>query len=266
MNNENDSHSNDQLEDDRRLSNSKKNHIRSVDRALDLLCCFVERKQWTLTELTEKTGLHKTTVFRLLATLVDRGFLQRDTETEKYRLGIRIWELAAHMDQTNDLSILFLPEMTKLRDQLNETVSLYIRDGLERIRIQSVESQQTIRRVAPVGERMSLAVGASSKVLVAFAKHELIKQVVETCAGIEQIDFIDFAKKIDWVRKHGYAISYAERESGTAAIAVPILNRQASIVAALAVSGPISRMDEEQIDTFLPHLREAAQQMRNKLV
>lgn len=104
-----------------------------------------------MTEIAERTGLNKSTVFRLLATLESKGFVKRDPDTEKYQLGFRIWELSAHLNRSKDPAVLFLPEMERLRDELDETVSLYVYDGIERIRIQAVESNQAIRRVAPVG-------------------------------------------------------------------------------------------------------------------
>jgi IclR family KDG regulon transcriptional repressor len=141
----------------------KKFTVRAAERALDILLCFTEKREWSLTEIAQHTGLNKSTVYRLLVTLEGKGFLRRNPETEKYRLGFRIWELSANLSQSDDPAVLFLPEMERLRDELEETVSLYIRDGMERVRIQAVESHQTIRRVAPIGDRMPLTVGASSR-------------------------------------------------------------------------------------------------------
>ncbi|TGU71893.1 MarR family transcriptional regulator, partial [Mesorhizobium sp. M00.F.Ca.ET.186.01.1.1] len=144
-----------------------KANVRSVERALDILLCFTDATDLGLSEISSRLSLHKSTVHRLLATLENKGFLIRDVQTEKYRLGFRIWELSANLTHNDDPATLLLPEMERLRDLVEETISLYVRDGNERIRIQAVQSRQPIRRVAPIGARMPLAVGASSKVLVA---------------------------------------------------------------------------------------------------
>jgi DNA-binding IclR family transcriptional regulator len=142
--------------------------VRAVERALDILLCFTDSSDLSLTEISSRVQLHKSTVHRLLASLEGKGFLLRDAATEKYRLGFRLWELSANLSQSDDPGLILLPELERLRDQLGETISLYVRDGYERVRIQAVQSNHAIRRVAPVGARMPLHVGASSKVLVAF--------------------------------------------------------------------------------------------------
>lgn len=244
---------------------SERKTVRAVERALDILLCFLQRSSLSLTEIAELTQLNKSTVYRLLTTLEEKGFLIRDPETEKYRLGFRIWELSVHLDASNDPAILFLPEMERLRDRLDETVSLYIRDGYERVRIQAVESRQAIRRVAPVGARMSLAVGASSKVLMAFASPSFVEKVIQSPHWPDDVDPALYREQLKKIQQDGYAISIEEREAGTAAIAVPIFNRNNQIVAALAVSGPVQRMSQAQMRSFLPELTKAVEKMGKML-
>lgn len=118
------------------------------------------------------------------------------------------------MSRSDDPAILLLPAMERLRDRLGETVSLYLRDGSERIRIQAVQSDQAIRRVAPVGVRLPLSVGASSKVLMAFATDEDREELMN---GPEWPVFIDpavYLAQMGDIRDNGYATSYEEREPG----------------------------------------------------
>ncbi|QOS76785.1 IclR family transcriptional regulator [Paenibacillus sp. JNUCC31] len=235
--------------------------VRAVERALDILLCFTTRSDLGLTEIASQIGLHKSTVHRLMATLEERGFVIRDAATEKYRLGIRIWELSAHMSRSDDPAILLLPAMERLRDRLGETVSLYLRDGSERIRIQAVQSDQAIRRVAPVGVRLPLSVGASSKVLMAFATEEDREDLMN---GPEWPVFIDpkvYLAQMGDIREHGYATSYEEREPGAAAVSVPIMDRRGNIAAALSLSGPVSRLSQKTLHEYAPVLKEAATQM-----
>ncbi|MFB5268603.1 IclR family transcriptional regulator [Paenibacillus enshidis] len=235
--------------------------VRAVERALDIMMCFTEATDLGLTEIAAKIGLHKSTVHRLLTTLEERGFIIRNAATEKYRLGIRIWELSTHMSRNEDPAVLLLPLMEKLRDRLGETVSLYIRDGDERIRIQAVQSAQAIRRVATVGARMPLSVGASGKVLVAFASPEELEQLkkgpeLQALAGDEA-----YWKQLEEIRVKGYATSYEEREPGAAAVSAPIMNHKGEITAALSVSGPVSRLSPETLHEFAPVIVEAGKEM-----
>src|SRR5690606_37749576 len=113
------------------------------------------------------------------------------------RLGFRLWELSANLTQSDDPGVILQPELEKLRDALGETVSLYVRDGKERIRIQAVQSNQPIRRVARVGARLPLYVGASSKVLIAFDEPAVIDMVLNDEQWPSSIDKATFQNQLN---------------------------------------------------------------------
>lgn len=239
----------------------EKRTVRAVERALDVLLCFAEKAEWGLSEIAAHTGLHKSTVHRLLATLEDRGFVNRDEANEKYRLGLRVLELSSNLSREDDLSVVLLPQMEKLRDELGETVSLYVRDRGERVRIQAVQSTQIIRRVAAVGVRLPLSVGASSKVLLAFVDESVRQEVLSDPAWPTAIDRAKFARQLEAIRSLGYATSSEEREPGAAAVSAPIFNRAGKLVAALAVSGPSNRLTPDVMQQHAPAIMEAARKM-----
>ncbi|WP_139491407.1 IclR family transcriptional regulator [Brevibacillus dissolubilis] len=239
----------------------QKSTVRAVERALDVLLCFTDETELTLSEISTKISLHKSTVHRLLASLESKGFLIRDSQTDKYRLGFRIWELSANMTHADDPAIMLLPEMESLRDLLGETISLYVRDGRERIRIQAVQSNQPIRRVAPVGVRMPLAVGASSKVLMAYADPADVADVLADDNWPEWVDRDLFREQLAQIQKQGYATSIEEREVGAAAVAAPIFDRHGKVVAALSVSGPSNRLTEEKMKEISMPIRQSAARM-----
>ncbi|UYZ14598.1 IclR family transcriptional regulator [Brevibacillus sp. WF146] len=238
-----------------------KTNVRAVERALDILLCFTDSTDLGLSEIASRLSLHKSTVHRLLATLENKGFLIRDAQTEKYRLGFRIWELSANLTHSDDPATVLLPEMERLRDLVGETVSLYVRDGNERIRIQAVQSNQPIRRVAPIGARMPLFVGASSKVLVAYAEPEVLEAVLNDPEWPESIDREAYLEQLEQIRAQGFATSVEERELGAAAVAAPIFNRNGKLVAAIAASGPSNRLTPEKMREFARPIMEAAYRM-----
>lgn len=239
--------------------------VRAVERALDILVCFTTETDLSLTEIASRIGLHKSTVHRLLTTLEERGFLIRNQETDKYRVGLRIWELAAKSSRDDDPALILLPEMEKLRDLIGETVSLYLRDGKERIRIQAVQSNQAIRRVAPIGMRAPLTVGASSKVLFIFAQEEVQQQLLQTLDWSGEEEKQSYLDQLEAIRRLGYATSSEEREPGAAAVSVPIFDRSHHLAAALAVSGPVHRLTKQKMQQFAPAISEAAVRMGNML-
>lgn len=235
--------------------------VRAVERALDILLCFTDSTDLGLMEISNRVSLHKSTVHRLLASLEGKGFVIRDPATDKYRLGFRVWELSANLAQTDDPAIILLPEMERLRDALGETISLYVRDGNERIRIQAVQSKQAIRRVAPVGARLPLYVGASSKVLLAYAEAEVQERIIHGENWSGTIERQAFIRQLAEIRKSGYATSIEEREPGAAAVAAPIMNRDHKLVAALSVSGPANRLTAEKMSKHAAQIIEAAKRM-----
>jgi len=235
--------------------------VRAVERALDILLCFTQDTDLGLTEIASKIDLHKSTVHRLLATLEEKGFLIRNPATEKYRLGIRIWELSTHLPDFDESAAVLVPAMERLRDRLGETVSLYLRDGNERVRIQAVQSQQAIRRVAQIGARLPLSVGASSKVLAAYAPPEVLKELIESPGWPDYVERDVYKEQLKEVIRLGYATSFEEREPGAAAVAVPVTGRSGKVVAALSLSGPVSRLSRETLVEYAAVLQEVASEM-----
>lgn len=239
--------------------------VRAVERALDILSVFTGETELSLTEIAAKTSLHKSTAHRLLASLEGKDFVTRNAETEKYRLGFRIWELAANLSQTDDPAQQLQPEMERLRDAIGETISLYVRDGGERIRIQAVQSNLEIRRVAPIGARLPLSVGASSKVLIAFSEPEVQRALLKEIKWADKSEKQRFVDRLESIHDNGYATSVEEREPGAAAVAAPIFNRSHKLVAALAVSGPSNRLTVEKMREHAPLIITAANRMGKML-
>lgn len=230
--------------------------VRAVDRALDILLCFAGNDGgMSLSDIARHVGLHKSTVHRLLTSLVHKGFLRKHPQSDKYLIGWSVLELLSHIYQADDLSTIVLPEMARLRDETGESVSLYIRSNLERLRIQAVESNEPIRNVASVGKKYPLYVGASGKVLLAFGEQELVQQVLADATIPKDFAREDFLRQLDEIRSQGYAISIQERDAGAAAIAAPVFARAREYVAALSVSGPVSRFTERKMHACIPLLK-----------
>jgi len=222
--------------------------VRSVERALDILSAFIgSEKNLSLTEIANKVDLHKSTVHRLLNSLEARGYVEKLAESERYRLGNKIIELSSHAARSSDLIQTAVPEMTRLRDELGETVSLYILDRHDRIRLHAIEGTQTVRRIAIIGQRLPLYAGASSKILLAFLPEQEQDKIFKTPYWSPAIDIRKFRQTFEGIRKNQYATSFGEREPGVASIAAPVFFENGTIAAALSISGPIDRFTEKQI-------------------
>jgi IclR family transcriptional regulator, KDG regulon repressor len=217
--------------------------IRSVERALDVLLCFAgEPGGLGVTQIAEKVNLYKSTVHRILAALESRGFVRQDGVTGRYLLGLKALELASAYLTSGDVPAVAYPEMLVLRDRTQETVSLYVRDGCERVRVQRAEGPLTVRRVVGLGERLPLYLGASGKVLLAWLPPADREGAMGRCLPPD-FDRVGLEADLADARERGWATSQQEREEGAASVAAPVLDRMGRCVAALAISGPLSRFD-----------------------
>ncbi|MHB9144252.1 MAG: IclR family transcriptional regulator [Symbiobacteriia bacterium] len=248
------------------MATQEKTTVRSVERALDILLCFADQPGGLgVTQVADRLGLYKSTVHRLLQALEAKGFVRRDPTSERYHLGERVLQLAASFPQSDDLPAAATPEMIRLRDETEETISLYIRDGLERVRIHKAEGLQEVRRVVQLGQRMPLYVGAASKILLAYAPDDIRSKVLDSENLPESLQRKVLEKQLAQVKLQGYASSIGEREEGAAAVAAPVLDRYGQAVAALAVSGPAQRFDEGSMEHCAILVRLAAERIAQRL-
>lgn len=239
--------------------------IRSVERALDVLLCFAgEPGGLGVTQIAEKVGLYKSTVHRILAALEAKGFVRQDTTTGRYHLGLKALELASVYLTSGDLPAVAYGEMLLLRDQAQETVSLYVRDGIERVRVQRAEGPLTVRRVVGLGERLPLYLGASGKVLLAWAPAAERARILDLILP-PGFDRPGLEATLDLAHSQGWALSQEEREDGVASVAAPVLDRLGRSVAALAVSGPVQRFTPERVGALGQQLRTTAHAIGLKL-
>lgn len=188
--------------------------IRSVERALDVLLCFAgESGGLGVTYIAEKVGLYKSTVHRILGALEVKGFVRQDPSTGRYHLGLKALELASGYLTSGDLPSVAHAEMVALRDSAQETVSLYVRDGSERVRVQRAEGPLTVRRVVGLGERLPLYLGASGKVLLGWL-HPSDRTVLLDQLLPPGHDRVGLEASLEYYRQQGWALSSEEREQG----------------------------------------------------
>ncbi len=206
----------------------------------------------SLKVLSAETGLHPSTAFRILASLTECGWVERDG-SGNYRHGRKIRQLARHVGAT-DLERVALPIMEQLRDQLGETINLTLRQGDEVIYIGRALSRRVMRVEQVIGSRAPLHVTAVGKLMLGeagdaecrayAARTGLPKLTPNTIADVEQL-LIAAAQAL----QHGYALDNEEAEPGVGCIGVLIRDRKGAMVAGLSVSAPIERREEAWIPT-----------------
>ncbi|MHB1162103.1 MAG: IclR family transcriptional regulator [Chloroflexota bacterium] len=236
--------------------------VRSVERTLDLLIALEKADQaMGLSDLARATLIPKATAQRLLAVLERRGFVQK--ERLLYQLGPGVVPLAGAFLTGNSLARAALPVLEELTLLSEETVSLQVRQGFDRVVIQRVQSHHSLGYILQVGQRLPLHVGASSRVLMLAMPEEELRCFLQTLGGMRLANGSPYTKemllaRLEEVRRHGFAISRGERENGVVSIAAPVSKSGRGTIAALALTGPANRMTDEKIDQLSVEVRRAA--------
>lgn len=246
--------------------------VQSVDRALDILESFdYHEEELGVTELAQKLNLHKNNVFRLLATLEVRGYIEQDKKSGNYRLGIKTFEIASVFLHHLGLRRQARPILEDLVSRCDETSYLAVVDGAEVIYVLMEETTQTVRIVPRLGRRLPVHCTAAGKAQLAFESadrldaifkdHPLRKMTEKTITDPQA-----FRKHLREVAALGYAVDDEEYEPGVRCLAAPVKDYSHKVVASLGMSGPVSRFSLERIEKELvPLVKEAAGKLSERL-
>ncbi|GAB4575677.1 MAG: IclR family transcriptional regulator [Anaerolineae bacterium] len=246
-------------------------HIRALDRAISVLSILSDGTPRTMVELAEACNLSVSTMFRILATLADHHYVERDDVTGKYALGFACLELARSYQMHNHIRRVALPELEKLRDETKETIHLAILDNMEVAYLEKLHGLHAIGLMSSqVGGRALAYCTGLGKALLAhedpdrvrahFSQHGL---KVFTDTTIRTVD--ELMAHLARIREQGYATDYGEHEPEVFCIAAPIFDAGNHAVAAISISGPSNRMMPLESGHNLTRILEAARNISRQL-
>jgi IclR family KDG regulon transcriptional repressor len=226
--------------------------VRSVERALDILLCFsLEKPTYSLTQIAEHVGMHKSTIHRLLTTLEAKRFVTRNKTTGMYQLGFRFIELASIMLHDIDVNRWAQPYLQHLAVLSGETVDLAVLDDDHVVYLQVFESPQRVKIAAAVGEQLPVHCTATGKAFLAYLPEYQVKEIL--AKGMAKytehtlISLADLYQDLHEIRERGYAISKEEYEKDINAVAAPILDENGCPMAVIAIVGPSFRLSRERM-------------------
>lgn len=255
--------------------------IQTVTNALRMLEVFHKESEMGVSDLARELGLHKNNAFRLLATLELAGYIQQTPATELYHLGPRCLELGNAFARSHTLMHQARPILEALAREMGETAHLGVLSGRQVVHLDGVLPDQLILTSLRVGERIDAHCTAIGKALLAgeitnrsFASarrrdHAEGRSSAVAEAGAPDLESDFFAGHLDGklerrteatlddpsklmddlraVQMRGYATDLEEYAPGLRCVAAPIRDASARVVAALSLSGPINRLDEETL-------------------
>lgn len=243
--------------------------LSSLDNALSILNLFIANRELSPGEVSALSGINKSTVFRLLATLESRGFLLRG-EGNKYRLGLKLFTLGQLVYTRMELVSIIHPYLEKLAKATGESSHLSMMDDSTHIIfLDKAVSTSLLKMDTPLGFRVYAHLTGTGKAILAYETDQAVNQYLKAAEFPAQTAHsVRTAKQLleilDQIRTDGYACDSEECEIGLTCFAAPILDASGHPVAAVSTSGPTTRMAANR-DFYIQALKETAAQIHKIL-
>jgi len=225
--------------------------MQSVDRIVTILSLLANSpKGLGITELYEACDLPKSTLHRILSSLVTYDLALQDKQTKKYRLGSAMLRMGAKYLSQNDIRNIARPFLEQTERELRETVFLSIMQGNRVVCVDTVGSSRDVNYFVNVGKEMPLNASAAAKAILAFQSEEYIRSMIRNTELKQStansiVDPEHLEKHLASVRILGYSVCEQEMEEGAAAVAAPIWDWQGHVTASVGVIGPAVRLQGE---------------------
>lgn len=240
--------------------------VRSIERAFELLEHLADADgRLALTELAEISGLPMPTIYRLMRTLVNRGYVRQEP-SKRYALGPRLIHLGEIAERL--LGSWAQPSLAQLVDEVGETANMAVLEGDEVVYVAQVPSRHSMRMFTEVGRRVNPHCTGVGKALLAQLPDSVAREIV-TRTGLPSFtphtitDLDALLEELGTIRRRGYALDDGEQEIGVRCVAVPLTGTPT--LAAISISGPQGRLPLNVIDDVIPIMRRTAARLSHSL-
>ena len=245
--------------------------VPALQRGLELLGCF-SRQTPTLSgaDLARQLGVPRASVFRMLHTLEQTGFVERVGDSSHYRLGLGVLRLGFEYLASMELTEHGRPVIEALRDQTGYSAQLVVRDGREVVFVAKAPGRSAMFQSIQVGARLPAHATVLGRLLLAglsmadlnalYPDAALPVYTARTPGSVAALKAL-----IDADHAAGYSISQGGFETGISTLAAPVYNDQAEVVAAVSITVPAQQLSDAQVAQLLPLVRAAAAQLTQRL-
>lgn len=245
--------------------------VQSVDRALEIIDILEDEPQGLgVTPLSKKMGVSKSTIYRLLSSLLNKEYVRQNEETQKYHLGLRLMQLGQTVTNQIDIRQVAAPVMERLVQDTGETVHLVVQEGNEIVYIDKIESQATIRMFSNIGKRAPMHCTGVGKAILSNLANEEIDNIIKE-NGLEKFtnntitDPQKLREHLKEIQMLGYSIDDEEHEMGIKCAASPIFNFKGEVIAGISVAGPIMRINDNKIQHMAIEVLKASKEISESL-
>jgi len=243
----------------------------AVERALNILEAAAHRREGlTNAEISRRLAIPKSSASYILRTLEKRGYLRREPETGRYRLGLKILSLGGDAQANLDIADVALPFMRMLSEKIRMTVHLAVLDQAEAVYIEKVEAPGFFKVNTWVGRRMFLHSTSVGKCLLAWLPKNEVETIVKQ-QGLKKrtpktiTSISKLLADLEHVKHSGYALDDEENSLGARCLGAPIFDALGNVTAALGASGTLTQTDEASMPRIIDALKETARRVSRQL-
>lgn len=242
----------------------KGDSVRAVGRALEILLAFTPQDlELSASELLARVDLSRPTLYRLLYTLEEHGFIVSVGDPQRFRLGPAVGHLANAWSSSVDVRVVAEPILRRIWTKTQETVALFVPKGDLRLCVAEFESPHPLSFKRGVGHTERIVRGATGRVMLAYM--DPTDDDLRRLARGADVDMGKLKSELAQTRKRGYAISRSELIAGAVAVAVPFFDRRGGVAGSIGVFGPEVRMSASQAQEMAPWLISEAAKLSEAL-
>jgi DNA-binding IclR family transcriptional regulator len=250
---------------------SDRYRIHVIDRAAQILDCFgFDHQELSVSEIGARTALHRSTAHRILMALEYNDLIQQNSETGKYRLGIKLFKLGHQAVSHLNLRDICRPFLTRIMNETKETVHLAVLDEDQVLYLDKVEGPHALRMPSRVGRRIPTYCTSLGKAMLSCLDDQEVKKIfrhqdlrpytANTVKKVEQL-----LTDLRAIRKRGYSVDDEEIEIGLRCVGAPIRDHTGAMVGAISVAAPSARLSGQMIPGVGKLVVAVAQEISEKL-
>lgn len=243
--------------------------VQSVDRAVSVLEVLARHGEAGVTEIADELGVHKSTAFRLVGVLENRGLVEQERERGKYCLGAGILRLAGAAAIRLDISQESAPVCRRLADEAGETANVAVLDGDAAVNIMQARGTAAVTAHNWLGRRVPLHATASGKVLLAHqpaaVREGLLARRLVRFTGRTVTSAAALREQLEQALSDGFAVAEQELEDGLSAVASPVRGHDGTVIGAIGVSGPVYRLTPERLTALGKTCTAAAEELSRRM-
>lgn len=255
------------------MTTQKRDRVQSVDRALDVLEAVAAGGELGVSEVAARTGLVVSTAHRLLASLADRGYVRQSSTHGRYRLGLKVLELAGgEQAQTAALCAAARPHLEQIQSATRETTNLVILVGDRVVYVDQVAGRHSMRMFTELGSSALAHTTGSGKAMLAYRPAQTIatmypraREPFERLTPRTLTTLASLSEEFTRIRRRGYARDDEEHEEGVSCVAAPVFDGTGTAFAAISISAPTSRLVHADTSELGRLLRQQAAEVSSAL-